>query len=91
MSAYTDEKFTMITLEWCSQASMIQRRGRTGHTNECIAIRMLTGAIYKELGEFDRGGVERAHITRVLLQAAHLAQDISARSSPLNQLGCLGQ
>ena len=41
---------------------MIQRRGRAGRTSECIAVRMLPRAIYKELGEIDRGGVERANI-----------------------------
>ena len=55
-------RMSMLATDWCSQASMIQRRGRAGRTSECIAVRMLPRAIYKELGEIDRGGVERADI-----------------------------
>lgn len=73
-------KMTVLATEWCSKASMKQRRGRTGRTNPGKYIQLLSSCIIDELPDFDGSDVQRAPLTRITLEAAHLARLISARN-----------
>lgn len=78
VNCYNDEtRMSFLCTEWCSRASMKQRRGRTGRTNDGIYVRLLPALVFNELQDFDESGVERSPLTRVTLEAAHLAQLLS--------------
>jgi len=80
VSVYDDEaRMSTLVTEWCSRASMLQRRGRTGRTVDGWYLRLLSQAVLDELSDFDESGVEKAPLGRVVLEAAHLAQLLSAR------------
>ncbi|CAK0808001.1 unnamed protein product [Prorocentrum cordatum] len=79
VSVYDDDaRMSRLTMEWCSRASMKQRRGRTGRTCPGQYIRLLPKAVYDGLSDYDESGVERSSLQRVTLEAAHLAQVLSA-------------
>lgn len=79
VSVYDDDsRMSRLTMEWCSRASMKQRRGRTGRTCPGQYIKLLTQAVYDGLSDYDESGVERSSLQRVTLEAAHLAQVLSA-------------
>lgn len=67
-------RMSLLCTEWCCKASMKQRRGRTGRTNPGLYVRLVPDAVYDPLPDFDASGVERSPLTRVTLEAAHLAQ-----------------
>merc|ERR1719482_1795373 len=75
VNIYDDEfRMSMLATEWYSHASAKQRRGRTGRTNDGIYIQLLPQIILSELRDFDESCVERSPLTRVTLEAAHLAE-----------------
>ena len=56
-------RMSMLATEWCSAASMHQRRGRTGRTTSGCYFRLLPRCVLDELSAFDESGVERAPLT----------------------------
>eukprot|EP00930_Biecheleria_cincta_P091040 TRINITY_DN8053_c0_g1_i1.p1 TRINITY_DN8053_c0_g1~~TRINITY_DN8053_c0_g1_i1.p1 ORF type:complete len:1502 (-),score=261.44 TRINITY_DN8053_c0_g1_i1:71-4576(-) len=72
-----DRKMSELITTWCSRASLKQRRGRTGRTNPGKCIRFMSKQLLRELSDFDASGVERAPLTRVVLEAAYLADHLS--------------
>ncbi|CAE7403949.1 spn-E [Symbiodinium sp. CCMP2456] len=75
---YDDEvRMSYLVTTWCSQASLVQRKGRTGRTNPGKYICFVTSNLYQELQDFDKSGVQRSSLTKVALQAAHLADQLS--------------
>jgi len=69
-----DTRMSVLATEWCSKASMRQRMGRTGRTNDGVYVRLMPACIYAEVPDFDESDVQRAPLTRVTLEAAHLAK-----------------
>eukprot|EP00971_Amphidinium_carterae_P146195 2898049-Amphidinium_carterae.1 len=69
-----DTRMSVLATDWCSKASMKQRRGRTGRTNNGMYIRLMPNSVFKEVPEFDHSDVQRAPLARVTLEAAHLAK-----------------
>lgn len=81
VNIYDDEtRMSMLATEWCSKASMKQRRGRTGRTNPGLYVCLFPALMLEELRDFDESGVERSPLNRVTLEAAHLAQLLSLPS-----------
>ncbi|CAJ1327557.1 unnamed protein product [Effrenium voratum] len=79
VSVYDDEaKMSCLMTTWCCHASLKQRRGRTGRTNPGSYYCMVPKRLYAELAAYDQSGVERSPLTRVALEAAHLAEILSA-------------
>ena len=70
-------RMSYLVTTWCSQASLVQRKGRTGRTNPGKYICFVTQNLYQELQDFDKSGVQRSSLTKVALQAAHLADQLS--------------
>jgi len=80
VNVYDDEiRMSMLATEWCSAASMQQRRGRTGRTTSGSYFRLLPRCVLEELSAFDESGVERAPLTRITLEAAHLSKVLNGR------------
>eukprot|EP00929_Paragymnodinium_shiwhaense_P123712 TRINITY_DN9788_c0_g2_i1.p1 TRINITY_DN9788_c0_g2~~TRINITY_DN9788_c0_g2_i1.p1 ORF type:complete len:1582 (-),score=344.17 TRINITY_DN9788_c0_g2_i1:185-4930(-) len=77
VSVYDDDiRMSTLAMEWCSKASMMQRRGRTGRTCPGRYIRLMPNKVMHEIDDFDQSAVERAPLVRVALEAAHLAEII---------------
>ena len=75
-----EARMSYLQTTWCSQASLTQRRGRTGRTNPGKYFCFVSKDLYQELQEFDKSGVERSALTKVALQAAHLADQLSIKT-----------
>ena len=73
-------RMSYLVTTWCSQASLVQRKGRTGRTNPGKYICFVTQSLFQELQDFDKSGVQRSSLTKVALQAAHLADQLSVES-----------
>eukprot|EP00928_Gymnodinium_smaydae_P028022 TRINITY_DN21488_c0_g2_i1.p1 TRINITY_DN21488_c0_g2~~TRINITY_DN21488_c0_g2_i1.p1 ORF type:complete len:1567 (+),score=213.20 TRINITY_DN21488_c0_g2_i1:215-4915(+) len=82
VSVYDDDtRMSMLATEWCSKASMQQRRGRTGRVADGWYLRLVPQLLIDELPDFDESGVEKAPLSRVVLEAAHLAELLSEQQS----------
>jgi len=82
VNVYDDEmRMSHLATEWCSKASMRQRRGRTGRTNPGCYIQLIGQEVRDELADFDESDVERSPLARVTLQAAHLAELLNKESA----------
>lgn len=78
VNEYNDEsKMSTLVTSWCSKASLKQRRGRTGRTNDGLYFCMLERRVYEQLEDYDQSGVERSSLTKVALEAAYLADVLS--------------
>lgn len=74
VNEYNDEsKMSTLVTTWCSKASLKQRRGRTGRTNDGKYYCMMERRVYEQLEDYDQSGVERSSLTKVALEAAYLA------------------
>jgi len=74
-----DVRMSMLATEWYSHASAKQRRGRTGRTTDGIYIQLVAKSVLAELKDFDESCVERSPLTRITLEAAHLAELLNIR------------
>eukprot|EP00435_Cladocopium_sp_Y103_P016914 s760_g4.t1 len=78
VNEYNDEsKMSTLVTTWCSKASLKQRRGRTGRTNDGKYYCMMERRVYEQLEDYDQSGVERSSLTKVALEAAYLADVLS--------------
>eukprot|EP00929_Paragymnodinium_shiwhaense_P077332 TRINITY_DN39820_c0_g1_i1.p1 TRINITY_DN39820_c0_g1~~TRINITY_DN39820_c0_g1_i1.p1 ORF type:complete len:1502 (-),score=293.44 TRINITY_DN39820_c0_g1_i1:200-4705(-) len=74
-----DARMSSLVTDWASRASLQQRRGRTGRTNAGKYLQLFPKGVLDELPQFDDSGVQRAPLTRITLEAAHLATALNTQ------------